>query len=84
MVQLVNEITDGDVRYVALDPQALRAHLIAEGASESTADHKLAFEVAVAGGYLDFATDAVQTLTGRAPMHVRDYLLASGVGKAAA
>jgi hypothetical protein len=56
--------------------------LVAGGLSRARAMSRLSFEAAVAQGYLAYATGAVETLTGRPPTSVRDFLASEGLGVA--
>ncbi len=83
MTRLVTEITGKPVRFVALDPDALVADLLASGVPKARAISRVSFEVAVAGGYLGFTTNAVTELTGRPPTRVSDFFIAAGLGSPA-
>lgn len=79
LTHLVTEVTGRSIRFVALDPDALVADLVAGGMSKARAISRVSFEVAVAGGYLGFTTNAVTELTGRQPTRVGDFFIAAGI-----
>jgi len=79
LASLISEITGNSVRFTAMPPDALLNYLIADGMPEARARSKVSFDAALSDGYLGFTTDAVAQLTGRPPMHIRDFLVSAGI-----
>ncbi|XYH93732.1 SDR family oxidoreductase [Sorangium sp. So ce1128] len=74
LARLTSEITGTAVRCVALSEEALLEELVASGTPRSRAASRVSSEAAAAGGYLGFTTNAVEELTGRPPVRLRDFL----------
>jgi len=70
-------LTRGAEPIVSLTPDALLAAMIENGLPEFMADVFSPFDVAIAEGYLDVATNDLENLTEQKPQSVRDLLLAN-------
>ena len=74
---ILSEATGKEIPYVPITQDALVAAMTEKGMPEFMADVFSSFDVAIAKGYLDVASDDVEALTGQKPQSVRDFLLAN-------
>lgn len=74
LAQIVSELTDRPVAYVAVEPEELKAGLLAAGLPEPVAGLFVSFDEAIAQGMLAVGSTAVADLTGEPAQSVRDFL----------
>ena len=74
---IVSELTGRRVVHVPVPPDGLRDGMIGAGVPTFMADALVAFDVAAAEGCHALRTSSVETLGGRAPTSVRDFLAAN-------
>ncbi|HEX4340531.1 MAG TPA: SDR family oxidoreductase [Polyangiaceae bacterium] len=74
LAAIVSELTGRKVTYTAIDGATSKAHLVAAGLPAPVADLLVSFELAGAKGQLAVASTAVETLIGKKPISVRDFL----------
>lgn len=77
LAKLTSEITGQPVTFEAVTPEERTAQLIALGTPEPIAKLLVSSQVAIAQGKMGTPTTAVKELTGRAPMSVREFLMAN-------
>ena len=77
LAAIVSELTGRPLAHVAVPGDALREGLLAAGLPPPMADALVAFDVAAAEGYHAIRTSSVETLSGRPPTSVREYLTAN-------
>jgi NAD(P)H dehydrogenase (quinone) len=76
---LAAELGGRPVEVVSVDDDALVAGMIEAGAPEAVARIRLSFVVAAREGFLDSVTSAVQDITGKAPLSLRQVVEQSDV-----
>ena len=74
---ILSEVVGKEIPYVPITRDALVDAMVKNGVPEFMADVFSSFDVAIAKGYLDVASDDVEELTGQKAQSVRDFLLAS-------
>ena len=77
LAAIVSELTGRSVAHVPVPPDALREGMVGVGVPPFMADALVAFDVAAAEGYHALRTSSVETLSGRAPTSVREFLTAN-------
>ncbi len=77
IASMAAELTKRPVEHVAVGPDGLREGLLGAGMPRLVADGLVAFDVAVAEGYHAIVNQTVETLTGRKPTSVREFLAAN-------
>lgn len=76
LAQIVSAITDRPVTYVPVEPEVLKAGMVAAGLPDFVAGMLVSFDVAIAQGVLAVVSTTVADLTGKAPQSVHDFLAA--------
>ena len=76
---LVSRITGRPLRFVPMDADALIRHLAATGVPMPRAAAKVALDIALATGHLEFTSGSFAALTGRPPTRLHDFLLSAGI-----
>ncbi len=76
IAQIASELVDRPIEYVAVEPGALKAGVVAAGLPEIVAGLIVSFDEAVAQGKLAVASTAVADLTGTPAQSVGDFLKA--------
>lgn len=74
LAQVLSEVTGRNISYVPISVEDLRAAMIGNGLPDMMADVFSGIDVAIAQGYFSTTSDAVEQLTGKAPMSVREFL----------
>ena len=74
LARIASAISRSRVAYAPRSPEELRKRLIAAGMSRDRAEVLVSLDEAVANGWFQTATDAVQELTGKPPTSVLDFL----------
>lgn len=74
---ILSEVAGREIPYVPITREALIEAMVNHGLPEFMAKVFSSFDVAIARGNLDVASDDVEQLTGQKPQSVRDYLLAN-------
>jgi NAD(P)H dehydrogenase (quinone) len=74
---ILSEVAGKEIPYVPITRDALVEAMVRNGLPEFMADVFSSFDVAIAKGYMDVASDDVEALTGHKAQSVRDFLLAS-------
>ncbi len=77
---ILSEVAGKEIPYAPITRDALVAAMVRNGLPEFMADVFSSFDAAIAGGYLDVASDDVEALTGQKAQSVRDFLLANRSG----
>ena len=77
---ILSEVAGKKIPYVPITRDALVEVMKENGLPEFVADVFSSFDVAIAKGYLDVASDDVDALTGQKAQSVRDFLLANRPG----
>lgn len=77
LAALVSDVTDKPVRHVTVSLDEVVAGMVTAGLPEPVARLYATFETAVENGELASVSDTVRRLTDRAPMPLRDFLLAN-------
>ena len=77
LAALVTELTGRPIAHVPVPPEALREGMAGAGVPRFMADALVEFDVAAAEGYHALRTSSVETLSGRAPTSVREFLTAN-------
>ena len=67
-------VTGQPIEYIPLDLDVLTKNLVAAGLPQPVVDLITSFDAGIAQGTLDVTSSAVEDLTGRPPMSVRDFL----------
>lgn len=73
---ILSEVAGKEIPYVPITRDALVEAMVKNGLPPFMADVFSSFDVAIAKGHLDVASDDVEKLTGQKPQSVRDFLLA--------
>jgi len=76
LAAIATEISGRQVTYLPLEAEVYKAALVSHGVPEGFAAVLAGFDLAVKLGQMAPATTDVQTLTGRQPTSVRDFVLA--------
>jgi NAD(P)H dehydrogenase (quinone) len=74
LAKIAGDISRSRVAYVRRSPEELRQRLIAGGMSPDRADVLVSIDEAVANGWFQTATNAVEELIGRPPTSVSEFL----------
>jgi len=74
---ILSEVAGKDIPYVALPAEDLVQAMVGKGVPEFMARVFVSFDEASAQGYLDVASNDLNTLTGQPGQSVRDFLLAN-------
>jgi len=74
---ILSEVSGKQTPYVPITRDALVEAMVKNGLPEFMADVFSSFDVAIAKGNLDVASDDVEKLTGQKAQSVRDFLLAN-------
>lgn len=74
---ILSEVAGKDIPYVPITRDALVEAMVRNGLPQFMADVFSSFDVAIAQGYLEVASDDVEALTGQKAQSVRDFLLAN-------
>jgi len=74
---ILSQVAGKEIPYVPIARDALVEAMVKNGLPEFVADVFSSFDVAIAKGYMDVASDDVEALTGQKAQSVRDFLLAS-------
>ena len=77
LAAIVSELTGRPLAHTALPADALREGMIGAGVPPFMADALVAFDTACARGYSAIRTSSVETLSGRGPTSVREFLAAN-------
>ena len=76
VAKILSEISGRQVQYVPISIEELVAAMVKNGLPETIARIYASFDEAVSKGRLAVASTAVEELTGKAPMSVREFLVA--------
>ena len=74
---ILSQVAGKEIPYVPITRDALVEAMVTNGLPEFMANVFSSFDVAIAKGNLDMASDDVEKLTGLRPQSVRDFLLAN-------
>lgn len=74
LAKIAGDVGHTPVAYVRRSPEEMRQRLIATGTSREQADMLVSIDQAVANGWFQTATDAVEELTGHPPTSVAEFL----------
>jgi NAD(P)H dehydrogenase (quinone) len=74
LAKIAGDISRTPVTYVRRSPEEFRQRLIATGMSRDRADVLVSIDEAVANGWFQTATNAVEELIGRPPTNVSEFL----------
>jgi NAD(P)H dehydrogenase (quinone) len=74
LAEIAGDVSRTRVTYVRRSPEEIRKGLIANGMSRDHADVLVSIDEAVASGWFQAATNAVQELTGHPPTSVAEFL----------
>ncbi|HEV8610203.1 MAG TPA: SDR family oxidoreductase [Thermoanaerobaculia bacterium] len=74
LARIAGEVSRTRVAYAPKSPEEIRKHLIAAGISRDRADVLVSIDEAVANGWFQTATNAVEELTGHPPASVSEFL----------
>jgi NAD(P)H dehydrogenase (quinone) len=77
LAAITSEITGQPLTHVPLTPDALTENMVNAGLPRPVADLLVSFDVAIAQDRSSTVSSAVEDLTGRKPIHFRDFLAAN-------
>jgi len=77
LAAIYSEVSGKDIPYIPISVDDLVAAMVKNGLPEMMAKVFASFDVAIAQGYFDVRSTAVNDLTGREPTSVHDFLVAN-------